>query len=245
MANEEKKSKSQNNLVRIFIAIIIIIIAFSLLNGLLKKMKKERQEYKKNNAYKVVTQDGKIVDQKARTNTKRKGNGIGDIDIPGLFGTEVPKINENIENSDISEKDNDNNNDNINTKENINKEYLEKNKYPKIDPNFENNLKQVRKNSKSTLEKYLKDFNGNAKKARTLYFLNLIRMIMVPILFAVLFISYIYEKIFNKKDDINNQKESKKGLKNGIKIRIRLAIAIAIISFIPYIYTLFVKGWRI
>lgn len=230
MSSEEKKTKSSSSLFRIIIAVLVIIIAFSILSGFLQKIKKERQEYKKNISYNNANRNTDFTEQKQRAK-QQNSQGIGDIDIPDLFGTRIPRVDENLnEKKNIKKDTNENvniNNEEKNTKEKTNKDLNINNLTTSED------LKNINRDAKNNLNKYLEKSKGNIKKAKTLYILNLLRIILVPVFICMICISYIYERISNKSRE-------EKYKKSRLRERIIIAILIATISIIPFIYALFV-----
>lgn len=248
MAQEKTdKIKNKMNFAKTLGGIFLIIVSFLLLSFVFNKIKKERLEYKQStnkNVSKIqepsINQNSKQNNNIATENRRRNTNRIDEIDIPKLFGSEIPNVRQSIENdknntennNEINQNKNNTNkrtNTNINTKE---KAIKEKENIEQISNAY---LENVKNNSKKGMSKYLDEFGGDLKKAKKLYILNLIRKTLTPIFIGIFIFSYIYQYLMGLKDN--------KIWKQGHYIRIVTVIIIFILQFIPFIYSLIVKSW--
>lgn len=249
---QEKKETNKFNFAKIFAGILLIIISMLLLTNILKKFKNERLKTKQNaiNSYANENLDNKYIiknEEQSRNNTKKNKtqNGIGDIDIPELFGTTVPNVNSSIKNNSGSNKKQTQNNneyveyepefeENTNKQKNTKESAIKENKN-NIKTNLE--LERLKENSYKNINKYIEEFAGDTKRAKNLYVLNLIRKMLTPILIAVIIFSYVYQYLIGLKDN--------KIWKKGYYIRIISVILLLVIQLTPLIYSLIVKSWRI
>lgn len=249
MAQEKtEKTKNKMNFAKTLGGIFLIIVSFLLLSFVFNKIKKERLEYKQSINKNTKTIEEPSINHNSKENnnlateSRRKNtNRIDEIDIPKLFGTEMPNVSQSIENdknntekTENNKKTNKNNTNKItsinqNTKE---KAIKEKENIEQISNTY---LENIRNNSRKSMSKYLDEFGGDYKKAKKIYIWNLIRKTLTPIFIAVFIFSYIYQYLMGLKDN--------KIWKQGYYIRVISVIIIFILQFIPFIYSLIVKSW--
>lgn len=250
MAQETtNKTKNKMNFAKTIGGIFLIIISFLLLSIVFNKIKKERLEYKQttgNVSKKTENPNGNsniIQNNNGITENRRKNsNRIDEIDIPQLFGSEIPNVSQSIEGNKNNTENNVNNNKINQNKENTQNTNTIKNTKEKAIKEKENiqqinnaYLENIKKNSKKNMSKYLSEFGGDFKKAKKVYVWNLIRKTLTPIFIGIFIFSYIYQYLMGLKDN--------RIWKQGYYIRIVSVIIIFILQFIPFIYSLIVKSW--